>query len=191
MAEQPGRAVEHGENIALTVAFQWSIAVRAQAERIRTGSGVGRFSDAYLLVLAVRNVRRAAEMASQHARTGDARDRIAEAIDNLDNELPGARAVRDVLEHFDEYSQGRGHLQQPGVKRGKRQPDEDLASQYVINVEGAESDPTALTIRVGDHSVDLAKSPRAAADLVHAVRAALAAEQGGVAGAEAKPAVGE
>lgn len=185
MAEETWRAVEHGENIALTVAWQWSIAVRSQAERIKAGGGVTKLPDAYLLVVAVRNVRRAAEMASRHVRTDEARSRIAAAIGLFDNELPGVKEVRDVLEHFDEYSQGRGRLQQPKVKPAKRQPDESLASQYVINFESAMSDPTALTIRVGSHGFELAKSPRAAAALVHALRAAIAGEQGGTAGSVA------
>jgi hypothetical protein len=75
---------------------------------------------------------------------------IQAAIKDFDDELPGAKAVRDAIEHFDEYSQGRGDLQQPDIRsRRKRQSDEDLARRYVIDFEAKESNPEALIIRGG------------------------------------------
>jgi hypothetical protein len=140
------RMIDHSPNVALTIAWQWSIAVRAQAARVRDGAGVGKIPDAYLLVLAVRNVRRAAKMAMIHFTTHAARDQLCRALADFDAELPGVEAIRNVLEHFDNYAHGTGDMQQ--------------------------DDPMQLCIRIRDHRIDLTKAPGASSRLVHQIRAA-------------------
>lgn len=167
------KAIEHGANIAITVAWQWSIATASQAERLSAGTGLARIPDAYLLVLAVRNVRRAAQMAVRQARTSEARSRIDSAIQAFDAELPGVSEIRDVLEHFDEYSQGVGDRQQPKLMRRLRLPDEALAEQYLIRLEGSSTNSASLTIRIGSHRIDLARASDAATSLVGEIWRAL------------------
>ncbi len=85
--------------------------VRLQLERFR---GSGRVSDAYLLVIALRNVLRAARLAREELITDAGRAALDQAITAFEETLPGVQSARDVLEHFDEYARGRGG---PGKER--------------------------------------------------------------------------
>jgi hypothetical protein len=102
------RMIDHSPNVALAIAWQWSIAVGAQAARVRDGAAVGRIPDAYLLVLAVRHVRCAADMAMRYFTTAAGRDQLRNAVDNFDAELPGVKEIRDILERCDDYARGVG-----------------------------------------------------------------------------------
>jgi hypothetical protein len=43
------------------------------------------------------------------------RDQLEDEIDLFEKAVPGAKSARDVLEHFDEYARGRGHLQRKAM----------------------------------------------------------------------------
>lgn len=63
----------------------------------------GRQSKAVMLVLALRNVLRAAEMASRYANR-PARTNLRAAIARFEAAFPGLVAARGTLEHFDQYT---------------------------------------------------------------------------------------
>ncbi|MEQ7129471.1 hypothetical protein ABN034_33780 [Actinopolymorpha sp. B11F2] len=148
----------------------------------RVVEGCGRHSevpDAYLLVLALRNVRRAADMALRHLVTAKARDQLRAALDEFETRLPGAKEARDVIEHFDDYSGGVGDQQQPAIRqRDSRVPDEQLAQQYRIDFEHVVNDPARSLLHVGPHIVDLTAAGRAASQLVHEMWLAAKTEDG-------------
>jgi hypothetical protein len=179
MANDEWQLIDHSVNVGLTTAWQWSVAVHAQAERVANGSGARRVPDAYLLVLAVRNVRRAAEMVKNTVRTTGASVQMSAALERFDNALPGITKIRDVLEHFDDYARGVGNDQQPGVKKGQRVPDEQLAMSYTINFESVSPDPRQFRIRIGTHVVELTQAPLAARNLVRDIHSTLTAEEAG------------
>lgn len=171
--------IEHSANVAMSHAWSWAVAVRAQAARIVDGCGTFQeVPDAMMMIGAVRNVRRAAAMALQHLSTDVARVQLQEALDDFDAALPGISAARNVIEHFDEYSVGVGHLQQPEVSSRLRSPDEQLAQQYRIYIDHADKDPQHPLIRIGPFVIDLAEAGPAASRLVHEIWAANMTDEG-------------
>lgn len=109
------RLIDHSPDVALTLSIQWATAVRAQAKRVTEGTGTDeQIPDAYLLVIALRNVRRAAQLAIQTFDTPAARDQLTEALNEFDETLPGAADTRDAIEHFYDYTRGIGNQQQSG-----------------------------------------------------------------------------
>ena len=107
----------------------WAIPALTSAERVlrndegfspwRTGRGAPRnreqIADAALMVLALRNVHRAAAWVARETQ-GTTDDDLGELVGQFDAYLPGLIHARDALEHFDEYALGQGRLQrtQPG-----------------------------------------------------------------------------
>jgi len=166
--------IDHGPNVALTHAYLWAVAVRAQVQRVVEGNGSPqRTPDAFLLVIAARNVRRAACMALAHLTGTGAREQLREALDHFDTTLPDLEDARNVLEHFDEYTRGVGHRQQrPTIKPGQRAADEPLAQQYRVGFEHVGDDPRRRRIRIGPHAIELTEAGRAASQLVQEIRAA-------------------
>ncbi len=155
--------------VALGHAWESSQAVRLQLERFR---GSGRVSDAYLLVIALRNVLRAARLAREELITDAGRAALDQAITTFEETLPGVQSARDVLEHFDEYARGRGGI---GEDRGTLGP-------YPVTIAGSgDRDeggwPERLVLHIGPHPVDLTAAPQAAAALVHAIHLAARAEE--------------
>jgi hypothetical protein len=69
--------------------------------------GVDRHIDAYLCVIALSQVMRAA--LEMKRATGDAL--LRDACDQFQSDLPDAKDLRDVLTHFDKYERGTGDLQ--------------------------------------------------------------------------------
>jgi hypothetical protein len=69
--------------------------------------GVDRHIDAYLCVIALSQVMRAA--LEMKRATGDAL--LRDACDRFQSDLPDAKDLRDVLTHFDRYERGTGDLQ--------------------------------------------------------------------------------
>jgi hypothetical protein len=137
-----------------------------------------RVTDASILLVALRNVRRATDMAIEHIASSPAKGQLREALNDFDAELPGSRDARNVLEHFDEYSLGIGDLQQPNVKKKLRVPNEQLAQQYRISFEFIDGDTKRLRLIVGPIDVDLNKTARAASALVYEIWAAVNTDQG-------------
>jgi len=97
-------------------AHLWGGAVSIQAERVRNATGpYERHVDGYFLVFAIRQVVRSAE-AMQKAVGGDTVLKTAQ--DRFLAEHPQAKAMRDVLSHFDDYERGTGTLQKSGEVGG-------------------------------------------------------------------------
>ncbi len=72
----------------------------------------GRVSDAYLLVIALRNVLRAARLARKEFVTDAGRVALDQVITAFEETLPGVKSARDVPEHFDGYARGRGGIEE-------------------------------------------------------------------------------
>lgn len=160
-------------------AWSWAVAVRAQATRIVEGCGTFQeVPDAMMMIGAIRNVRRAADMALNHLRTDPARTQLQEALDDFDAALPGVNNARNVIEHFDEYSRGIGRLQQPAVSVYQRAANEQYAQDYRIQIEHVDNDPNHPQIRIGPYVIDLADAGVAASRLVHEIWAANMTDEG-------------
>jgi hypothetical protein len=87
-------------------AHTWLLAARRQAQRV-ADSGVGMAPvEMVMFIDALRNVVRAAEKLL---------GRDHEALRAFRQAVPNAVAVRDMLEHFDAYLEGRGKLQRAGT----------------------------------------------------------------------------
>jgi hypothetical protein len=77
----------------------------------------------------------------------------------FDADVPHLSAMRHVLEHFDDYAQGTGHLQQPGVPPGQRRPDEQQARRFPISWEAS---PGRFVLWAGELSIEAEESYHAA-----------------------------
>lgn len=178
--EQPWRRIDNGANIGQSSAWWWAGIVRLQLRRILTEhDGSQEIMDAHLLLLALRQVIRGAEMSRNHAKTDQARDMITAALAKFDSAIPGGKDARDVIEHFDEYSQGVGRLQQPGVKAPKRVPNEQHADDFSI-VPGWDATPEGRRpiLAVGPFRIDLITAEDAAFRLHTEVYEAVLAGEG-------------
>lgn len=90
---------------------QWARAVDLQRQRIHQDDGIlDRQIDAILLAASVRNLLRAAT-AVANLGVGGA---MADAFEKFHALVPQADAIRNALEHFDEYEEGRGRMQRSG-----------------------------------------------------------------------------
>lgn len=89
----------------------WAIAGAQSAERVMEDTyGIGRNADAALMVIALRNTVRAVERIRRKRQGQAARD-AAEGLRQFHARVPGLKDARNVLEHFDDYRDGRGRLQ--------------------------------------------------------------------------------
>jgi hypothetical protein len=155
-------------SIALSEAYLWGRAVFRLSDDITASrDDVDDQVNAMLLAVAYRNVRRAAEMAAHHL-PESAASQLRQAMEDSDTLAPEALAVRDMLEHFDEYQRGRGKLQQPGVHHTKRTADESLASGHLIFYERGET----FTLVVGGHRLAVDSVRSATRVLIHGIHAA-------------------
>jgi hypothetical protein len=154
----------------------WTHAVQLQKIRIMSGIGlptagpVTKQADAYLFVLALRNVRRAAALTGRLA-GGQPQVAIRRALVEFDHALPTAKDLRDVLDHFDDYALGRGKLQD----RKRPWP--------VIEWYEESPDTYRLNIGVGGKllAVEVAAASHASQELLDSIAQALTwpAAQGG------------
>jgi hypothetical protein len=87
----------------------WTRSVTLMQARITSvNEGIGtRKGDMYLFAMAVRQVLRFADLAKRVA-PRECRSRIGEAIRAFNETAPDSKDIRDVLDHFDEYMEGRG-----------------------------------------------------------------------------------
>jgi hypothetical protein len=181
------KITEKAVNVAAQFADRWATAVAAQARRIQhPENALERNPDTWIQVMALRQLLRAVEMAKTATAEDDSRgQQIEQAIvEFLDavvvqssdaGKASGFKLARDALEHFDEYYQGTGDVQQPSLKRRDRQPDEVLAQGYRFDLDGAADG--SLRLRVGPLRpeeplvvIDLVeRAPRAARKLARAV----------------------
>jgi hypothetical protein len=80
-------------------------------------------ADATFFVYSLRNLLRAAQLAAGCAPDASAAGDIQRHINTFEASLPSLVAMRDVLEHFDDYLEMKGKLQHPETPWGKRKPD--------------------------------------------------------------------
>jgi hypothetical protein len=148
---------EHSPNVAAQFADRWATSVAAQARRIhRPENAFERVPDTFLQVVALRQLTRAAEMAKDAAEPEAARRRIQEAIDsflgaivvemNTADRAEAFKLARDVLEHFDEYCQGRGREQRRTARDDPSLGREDLAQRYRVELAGPSADRPHLSV---------------------------------------------
>ena len=130
-ASRPPRSPEE---LALALSgplAQWRRAVETERDRVKDDLAemVQRQADAALLAVAARNVVRVATAVAALRKdpTLDA------AIAEVDALVPGARNVRALLEHFDEYSTRR-KLRSRKVTGGTRVSYERTTERYVLYV---------------------------------------------------------
>jgi hypothetical protein len=160
-------------NRALGHAWLWAKASEVPAARL-LGDGSG-LPDALLLLVALRNVRRAAIMAEKSLQKPEAKQLLANALARFDAALPGVKAARDIIEHLDEYAIGEGREQEKLRKATPTLTTTELAAQYAPRLEGTYHEPI---VRVGPYSIEAAKVPGAAGSLFEGIRAAARAEDG-------------
>ena len=101
--------------LAVGDALTWNAHVGRQWGRVlEAPSELDLQMDLQLLAIALRGVVRAASFARQVAQDrGDSEGhtRLENAIRSFEDAVPNGKNVRDILEHFDDYRRGRGHLQ--------------------------------------------------------------------------------
>ncbi|MGW8955768.1 hypothetical protein [Streptomyces sp. NPDC055709] len=161
---EPWLHTEHGANIGHTEAWTWQNTVQLQLQRVLAGDGWTTILDAYQFVMALRMVLRGVEMTRQHLTTEPARALLDEGLVAFTAAVPGGKDARDVIEHFDEYTQGTGRLQHPpGTKPRDRRPDERQAENFRIQFDwrrqGDERHPVLIA---GPYPLDLITAADAA-----------------------------
>jgi hypothetical protein len=136
------RAAEHAYLYAGAVKFQAESLLSADPpdmpEPFAHLRSAARQAQAMLLVLSLRNLLRAAEMASQHAEPPEKRN-LDDALARFKTELPGLVDARDMLEHFDDYLSGTGRK----------------ARVYDVTFERSDSH---YLIRIGSAEIDVARA---------------------------------
>ncbi|MBL7261520.1 hypothetical protein [Paractinoplanes lichenicola] len=122
-----------------------------QAERLLNGSSIW---DGYLLLVALRQMIRAAEMSRDSLTNDRARAILNSALKRFRTDLPELVDARDIIEHFDEYAVGEGRLQDDELDADPSLTRASLAQQYTTRLEGTSSEPT---VWVGHRSIEVAK----------------------------------
>lgn len=164
-------------DIAQTYVERWATAVVMQHRRIvdslyseKSGIEVSTLADVDLFIIALRNLLRAAHLAKEESRSSD----IARAIAEFEERLPPLTGIRDMVEHFDDYTRGRGRRQKVDPRPVGRpiyaattitspEPDGELVTTR-----------PALGILLGGESLDIDRATEAAERLAQGVLAALA-----------------
>lgn len=165
------------ENLALSQAWLWTKAAMVPAERLLNGPSSG-LPDALLLLVALRNVHRAATMALRHMRNPEAKEHLTDAVAQFDAALPGLVQARDVVEHFDEYVLGDGNIQKrlrrEAASNGNDLSEAELAELYAPRLRGTGRHPL---ISIGPHTIDVTRAPDAASWLLARIYSAADIEQ--------------
>lgn len=176
--EQAGswRYLDHPAALGFSHLGKWSMAVAQQAERVLdSGRDMAlRQTDGYLLVLALRQVLRAAYMV-RDGLTDENRPEQADvarvALEAFEHLVPDAKNARDVLDHFDDYARGLGNLSHPGVSRPRRSATEEAARSFEIFYEaGGEGH---YVLHLGSLTIDVAEAQRAVEELHSAMHTAI------------------
>jgi hypothetical protein len=161
------RVTENLPAVALSTGWYWHRAVANQTTRILASTDqINQQADALLLILALRQVVRAATLARDEARGPKAEAVLDRALARFDRQLPGASRARDVLEHFEDYLRGTGDHQQPAVNRRARQVDEGLAVQWRTRFR---SSPGMYIYIVGELEIDVSVARSASSMLIDAI----------------------
>lgn len=152
--------------IAMKHLQQWQTAVVQQADRALDSERPDsvREVDAFLLAQALRQVIRAAEMLADTLSDTSQQTGARAAIATFDTDVPAAKAIRDILDHFDDYARGVGNLAHPGVRRAHRVPSEAAAMMFEPECELL---PTGdLRLHCGNKILDIAVARDASERLV-------------------------
>lgn len=130
---------------------------------------IGAACDAAFFVLALNNVRRACSWAAK----GLSEPAIEAEIAAYDVQVPSAQHVRDILEHFDKYMKGTGHLQQESKRRF---PPDTLPFPYTVSHHFS-ADPVTrerdVEVKIDGQHVAVRPASQAAAVLAEKVMAVL------------------
>jgi hypothetical protein len=142
-----------GHNLAINHAWIWGRAAMAQATRVREGGGI---SEAHQLLVALRQVERATEMAqSGSLKKHEAQQILNSAVRQFKADLPALVDARDIIEHFDKYAIGKGKLQSKDRDADPSLTDFDLAKRYEVRIDGPSWEESI--IRVNTISIEVNK----------------------------------
>ncbi|PSK66928.1 hypothetical protein B0E53_01090 [Micromonospora sp. MH33] len=169
----------NGTNSALAHAWLWANAVRLQAARVLAAEGdLTHLPEAFMLLVALRDVRRAAKMALSSMQVPAAKDQLSEALADFDRALPGIVEARDAVEHFDEYSLGVGRAQRSRMKTDPHLSQYQLAEEYAVRFGWADAEQLHPHLAVGPHTIAISAAADAASLLVDEIWAAAKTEEG-------------
>lgn len=169
----PALALQAGHNLAINHAWTWGRAAMNQAARLHDGASIW---DALLLLVALRQVLRAAEMAQKsQLKNRQARQILNSAVSRFKRDLPELVDARDIIEHFDAYAVGAGDLQLKEQESDPSLTAAQLAKRYEPRLEGPWNEPT---IRVGERAIVVSKVEEAVTRLFQRMYAAAEAEDG-------------
>lgn len=158
-------------NLAINAAFTWVRAAMEQATRLLRGAS---YWEAYVLLLSLRQVLRAAEMAqSSTFQSRRARQILSDAVRRFKSDLPDLVDARDIIEHFDRYAVGKGDLQRDDRDADPSLTDAELANRYAARLEGPWGEPI---LRVGTRALEITKVIEACDRLFKRMFAAAKAE---------------
>jgi hypothetical protein len=168
----------------MTRSQMWVVAASRALTGARDGGAVmwGLILESTAFVSALHHLRKCAEMAGRHAKDPRVPQHIVVALQRFDAVVPGLVEIRNALEHYDdEYVLGLGDLQQTGVKRAHRLPDEALAQEWRV-VPDFLDPPECLhpILTVGPHTIDLVTALAAARQLRDDLYTAARAEAGDI-----------
>ena len=131
---------------AATHAYLYAGAVKFQAQSLLAADppdmpediadlrSAARQAQGMLLILALRNLLRAAEMAVDYADRAEG-ENLARALSRFKDAMPDLVTARDMLDHFDDYLQGKGRRPYIYDVRFER-----TAGRYVIHIGPASID---------------------------------------------------
>jgi hypothetical protein len=150
----------------------WALqAVALFAADAKRASGPEQQIYARQIVGHLRALRRCAEMQvkelSRLEVTGGSRALLDGEIEKFDLAVPGAKSVRDILEHFDDYARGEGQLQRAAMRDHGLDLDEAAVMYW-----GGGYDPATEQVTEGPFVVRIPEAVEAASRLHHAIYAA-------------------
>lgn len=161
----------YDETVLFEMLLFWTTATLNSAERVlsevdhspwqragvRTPSNGVRSADAALMVLAMRNLLRAASFVGRQLEWHAKFDSAA-TLQQFNSRLPGVVDARDALEHFDEYETGAGRLQRSNMV------------PYKFRLEPSETGPV---VSVGPIRIGVLQAREACRELVISLLAAM------------------
>jgi hypothetical protein len=147
----------------LAACYIWYRVLAAQADRLADSCFV---PDAYVFVVGLRNLRRAAALVASGLTRVEDRYAASTALAEFDRVLPGAQPALDALEHIDDYGGGvTGRDDRPA-----RRPS-------AVDIRSAGVGRRRVTLHVGEFAVPVADATAAACLLLAEIHAVAHADQ--------------
>lgn len=164
--DDPWSPASNPEAIAISEAQWWIWALDLCAGRIRTGRGRVQQIDARQFVVALRQVRYAAQMQQQVITRLDVRVRkaLGSAVSRFDASLPSHVLLRDALIHFADHARGEGIQQRRTRKATGIDAFEAARQSWGGGYESASGEFT-----LGSHRINVENAREAAHDLFDAI----------------------